>query len=143
MDGGRLIGTWKLQSLQSRTADGETTYPWGEEPVGYIMYSADGFVSVIIMEPERPRFSSGDLRGAPQEMALAYQSCLAYCGRYEVRGDSMTHHILACTFPNWVGVDQHRILKLDDDTLVLSTPPILIDGVERTSVLVWRRALVK
>src|SRR5215210_4704599 len=48
-----LIGTWRLISWENRDADGEISYPLGEDAVGYIMYNEDGYMFVAIMRPER------------------------------------------------------------------------------------------
>jgi hypothetical protein len=40
-------------------------------------------------------------------------------------------------FPNWVGVDQERLLNISADRLTLSTRPLLLDGRQRTAHLVW------
>ena len=38
-----ILGTWKLQSLVFQaTAIGQRSIPFGDHPVGYLSYSADG-----------------------------------------------------------------------------------------------------
>ena len=98
-------------------------------------------MSVAIMGANRSRFASGDIKGgSTEEKAAAADTYLTYCGRYEVQGDAVIHHIELSLFPNWVGVDQKRYLRLDGNTLLLSTPPILVEGIERAIHLVWERA---
>jgi hypothetical protein len=58
-----LIGTWRLISWENRSADGQISYPLGEDAVGYIMYNQDGYVFVAIMRPDRVTFPGGDLHG--------------------------------------------------------------------------------
>ena len=62
-----FVGTWRLVSLESRTADGQISYPWGRDAVGYIMYTQGGYMSVSIMRSDRAKFASGDVRGASKE----------------------------------------------------------------------------
>jgi hypothetical protein len=37
----RLIGVWKLNSIEVRV-DGNTVYPYGENPIGRLTYDTDG-----------------------------------------------------------------------------------------------------
>ena len=53
-----LVGSWKLISLESRDANGSISYPWGKDALGYLMYNADGYMSVTVMSSKRPNFSS-------------------------------------------------------------------------------------
>jgi hypothetical protein len=57
-----LIGTWRFVSRKNRSLpDGEVSHPLGKDAVGYIMYGQDGYMSVSIMRPDRPKFAAGDL----------------------------------------------------------------------------------
>ena len=97
-------------------------------------------MSVAIMGPNRSEFTSGDIkRGSTEEKAAAADIYISYCGRYKTQGDAVIHHIELSLFPNWVGVDQKRFLQFDGNRLLLSTPPILVEGTEQTSHLIWER----
>jgi hypothetical protein len=135
-----LIGTWRLVSWENRGADGGITYPLGEDAVGYIMYNPDGYMSVAIMRPDRAMFVAGDLlSGSPEEKARAAGTYVSYCGRYEFRGDTVVHQVELSLFPNWVGVDQERLVEVTGDRLTLSTRPILLGGMQRTAHLILER----
>ena len=135
-----LVGTWRLVSFESRDANGKVSYPWGKDTVGYIMYNEEGYVSVSIMSPNRRRFATGDIGGGTtEEKVEAADTYISYCGTYEVQDDTVIHHIELSFFPNWIGVDQRRILSLEGDRLSLSTPPIAVAGVEQTHHLIWER----
>jgi hypothetical protein len=97
-----LVGTWRLISWENRTADGRISYPVGTDPLGYIVYSEDGYVFVAIMRPNRRKFSAGDLlRGTPEEKVHAAETYVSYCGKYDVRGETVVHHVELSLFPNW------------------------------------------
>jgi hypothetical protein len=65
----------------------------GEDARGYIAYTEDGHVFVAIMRQGRGPFAAGDLlSGSGAEKARA-ESFVAYCGRYEFRGESVVHHV--------------------------------------------------
>ena len=134
-----IVGTWKLVSWENRTTDGQVSYPFGKEATGYILYSAEGYMSVAIMT-DCPHFVSGDvLGGTPEEKAGAMETYVSYCGRYEIQDGSVIHHIEVSLFPNWVGVQQKRFFNFEGNQLQLSTPPILQQGKEQTGHLIWQR----
>lgn len=136
-----LVGTWKLISWETRSVDDQQiSYPLGKDAVGYIMYNEDGYMFVAITRPNRTKFAAGDLLGgSAQEKAQAAGTYVSYCGRYEFRGDTVVHHVELSLFPNWVGVDQERLVELRGNRLTLSTRPILLGGVQRTAHLIWER----
>ncbi|HEX2182113.1 MAG TPA: lipocalin-like domain-containing protein [Rubrobacteraceae bacterium] len=135
-----LVGTWRLVSWENRSVDGEVSYPLGTDAVGYIMYGQDGYMSVAIMRPDRAKFAAEDLLGGDaEERAEAAGTYVSYCARYEFRGDTVVHRVELSLFPNWVGVEQERLVEVAGDRLVLSTRPILLGGVRRTAHLIWER----
>ncbi len=135
-----LVGTWRLVSFEVRGADGRVRFPYGRDAAGYIMYGADGFMSVQFGPADRPRFADDDFGGKSDgEWAAIARGYTSYCGRYELRGDRVLHHVELSLFPNWVGQTQERFLSLDGDRVTLRTPPFRVRGEERTGVLVWER----
>jgi hypothetical protein len=83
-------------------------------------------------------FAGGDLlSGSPQERAQAAGTYVSYCGRYDFRGDTVVHHVELSLFPNWVGVEQERLVEGKGDRLMFSTRPILLGGEQRTAHLIW------
>jgi hypothetical protein len=136
-----LIGTWRLISWENRSVDGQKiTYPLGKDAVGYIMYNEDGYMFVAISRPNREKFTVGDLLGgSTEEKVQAANTYVSYCGRYEFRGDTVTHHVDLSLFPNWVGVEQERLVEFRGNRLTLSTRPILLGGIQRTAHLIWER----
>jgi hypothetical protein len=140
-----LVGTWQLLSWENVDEEGNITYPFGEDAIGYVLYSEDGYMSTTLMTADRPNFQTDDvLGGTTDERAGAEKTYVAYCGEYEIQKDKdkdkVIHHIKASLFPNWVGVDQERFFEFKDVQLTLSTPPILIDGKLQTAYLIWKRA---
>ncbi len=135
-----LIGTWQLISWENRGIDGQISYSFGQDAVGYIMYQPDGYMFVAITRPHRAPFAVGDLlRGSTAEKVAAAESYISYCGRYEFQGEKVIHHIQFSLFPNWVGGDQERFVELTGDRLQLSTRPMLLEGKQQTAHLVWER----
>src|SRR4051794_25954277 len=49
-----LVGTYRLVSAQGTTADGAVDDLFGPDPVGYMTYTADGYMFVLMMRADRP-----------------------------------------------------------------------------------------
>jgi hypothetical protein len=137
-----LVGTWRLRSWKHVAGDGFAAEPLGAGAVGFIVYNHDGYMSVAIMAGDRKPYEVPDaFGGTPQERSDAISTYLSYAGRFEVLPDEDTviHHIEVSLFPNWVGKAQVRFARLEGDQLVLSTKPMVIQGVERRAEIVWER----
>ena len=136
-----LIGTWRLVSWENRSVgDDQVSYSVGRDAVGYIIYNQDGYMFVAIMAPNRLRFATEDLfSGTTEEEAQAEETYVSYCGRYDLQGDVVFHHVELSLFPNWVGTEQERLVELRENRLTLSTRPIPLEGTEQTAHLIWER----
>lgn len=118
----KLVGTWKYRSSALIHDDGNTMNLFGDDAIGYLVYTADGFMSAQLMTPGRAAFSLPNMReGTEAEKVTAFDTYGGYSGTYEVQGDTVIHHVQVCLFPNWVGKDQVRKFKLEENRLVLST----------------------
>jgi hypothetical protein len=135
-----LVGTWQLVSFTYRDAEGRTTYPIGEAPVGFLTYTAGGHMTVQMGHAVRPSLTTEDWENAPDaEIAAAARGYFAYCGPYELRAGEVVHRVAYCLMPNWMGGEQVRAVTLVGDTLTLSTPPGPFGGGRQTAAAVWRR----
>jgi hypothetical protein len=135
-----LLGSWRLVSMEYRYADGRVRYPYGREAAGYIIYTADGRMSATIMSGGRAPFGTDFGRGeAPDKKATAFETALAYAGRYEFLGDRVLHHVEASLVPDWTGTTLERLADLQGDRLTLSTHPTTQNGRTRTTVIIWER----
>ncbi len=141
MQPNEITGTWRLLAYEGRGVDGSVSYPLGRDPVGYITYTEDGFMSVSMMAAGRRGSATLDLLGGSTEEKLAAaEGYFSYCGRYEVQGAAVLHHIEVAFYPNRVGSSQRRFFELNGDRLLLKTPPMLIEGREQVGHILWRRA---
>ena len=87
-----VVGTWELVSALLTTVGGERRNLLGESPKGFLTYTADGRMTVIIASGGRQPLSAADPVGAPAaERADAFASFSAYAGRYTLGGDRITH----------------------------------------------------
>ncbi len=137
-----LVGAWRLQGWVSIDDEGAETAPLGDRPDGLLSYSADGSMLAIMGRADRPRFVSGDpIGGSESERAEAYATFLAFGGRFELSGATITHRIETSLFPNWVGTAQQRTWELDATgrRLTLTSPPLELAGALGVQRLTWER----
>ena len=143
-----VVGTWELVSFESRdSASGAVAYPLGPHPQGILMYDGRR-VAAQLLDPDRPRFASGDrARGTDAEIRAAFVGSFAYYGTYEISAAEgrITHHVAGASFPNWVGTDLVRDFRIERDAagrdrLILTTPPMTVGGRRLATTLLWRRA---
>ena len=134
-----FVGTWKLVSWEVSLPDGTIHYPYGKDVVGYLIYTADGYMSAEIMNPDRqqsdPSFPLEMATGQTlpdSDRARAFSTYLSYCGTYTVAGKTVTHHMKAGLIPSWTGSEQVRPFKFDHGFLIIT------GGNQK---LTWERAV--
>jgi Lipocalin-like domain len=140
----RLVGTWKLVSIEERDASGNLVVPkdFGPEPAGILTYDAGGHMAAQAMRRGRPRLATEDVhRAAPEEAKAAFAGYAAYFGTYEVRESEglVIHHVEGSLLPNWEGGDQKRRFTLSGDKLILEPPSFMAGGETRSRRLTWQR----
>jgi hypothetical protein len=139
MDSSPFVGTWKLASWEVRQPDGTVHYLYGKNVVGYLIYTADGYMSAEIMDPDRqqsdpdfPLEVAGAQTLGDADRARAYSTYLSYCGTYTVEGDTVTHHVKAGLIPSWTGSEQRRQYRFEEGRLIIGRGP---------HKLTWERAV--
>jgi hypothetical protein len=122
---GSVVGSWKVTSVEHFTDDG-TLHPFGDDPQGFLMYSAEGLMSAVLMAAGRPNLAMDLLLGSstatPEETVAAFHSAYGFAGTYVVEGSVITHQLLVSTVQNWVGTSQVRPFELEDDVVSLYPP---------------------
>ena len=136
-----LLGTWRLQSFVYEViGTGARSKPFGEHPIGFLSYSPDGRMYVILVAEDRPK--PHDVVPTDEEKVTLDGSMVAYAGTYTVDREKVVHHVDVSWNEYWTGTDQVRFYKFDGDTLTITTAPgpsPLIAGVERRAILVWKK----
>lgn len=139
----QFLGTWKLVSAEFLRPDGTAIEYLGENPMGMLIYTLDGHMSVHLVRRDRPRFATDDrMGGTPEQIRAAFIGYQGYFGTFTVNEaeGSITHHIEAGSFPNWVGADQKRFYERTGKRLTLRTPLLTINQDRVVGHLVWERA---
>jgi len=134
-----LVGVYR--NLGEDMVAGDGTVQSDDARTAQIMYSPDGYMSVVSMPNGRKltaKASGGpDLNAAtPQERAEAAKGMVCYAGRYMLKDNVLHHHVEMALNPNAVGQTIIRRAELKDGDLTLSSVPAL-DGSYRR--IRWRR----
>ena len=135
-----VVGTWRLVSANALTSSGESiAAPFGQNPRGFLIYTSDGRMAVIISHSDRKPLSGDRISAPSEERAEAYTTFSAYSGRYTLVGDKVTHHVEISSVENWVKTDLIRLIKFEGERIRLITPPLSLGGIVRTTELIWER----
>jgi hypothetical protein len=131
-----LVGNWQLVSFFSEElATGKKTAVLGEHPKGYITYTHQGRVMVLMVHETRtpPKVD--------EDRINLHKYMVAYSGRYTVEGEKVVHHVDVSWNESWTGTDQVRFFKLEGDSLTIKTVPqkSAITGIENTVVVLLVR----
>lgn len=134
-----VVGAWSLVSFDVDEGKGAERPRFGADPVGYLIYSADGRMAAVLAGTRRPALKAPSGSSASEaQRTEALRNFLAYAGRYETRGDRVFHHVEVSVFTDLIGTTLERSFKIVGDTLTIRTlQPKIWDS---SNVLVWRRA---
>jgi len=135
----KLIGFWKLISLERRNAKGELSIS-NPGMTGFLVYTASGHVMVHMMDPYRRR-NAGDAP-TPEETMATYRTYTSYFGPYTVNesGGYVVHHLTAAFNSGDEGTDFQRFIEFSGKRLMLKPPPTKDgSGNPVQTSLVWER----
>ena len=138
VDGKPLLGTWKLKSCVVTTAAGVRSTPYGQNPTGYLSYSADGRMQVI--GAANGRIVPAGATSTDNERAALHDTMFAYAGTYSVEAGKVIHHVDISWNEVWTGTVQVRLFEVNGNTLTLTTR--IADPASDTEAhyaLVWEK----
>lgn len=138
-----ILGAWDLRSYVVVDDGGATiARPLGDDAVGHLLYTEDGYVSAQLMRRGREPFDVASTSGGSVEQTVAAaQGYLAYTGPFELDEATGTlyHHVEVSLLPNWLGGKQVRRGTLHDGLLVLSGDVSDEFATPAQAVLTWHR----
>lgn len=136
-----LVGAWRLRRYWTQYSDGPPQHPLGEDAVGYILYTPEGFMSGTMQRRDVADFAVADrLQATPEEKARAFDAYVTYCGRWRAEGDVAYHRIEASLLPNWRGEEQARRMVWHGPDRVDLVGEWQIGPRRRVAVVEWERA---
>lgn len=136
----QLVGAWRLVSLAAHVVEtGQEVTTFGNAPYGYLNYSSDGRMLVLIVKEDRPRVDALGQMTDVNRITL-FNSMIAYGGTFKVEGDRITHNVDISWNENWTGTTQERRFRVEGSRLIITQDPqVGPDGRRTTAVLTWER----
>ncbi len=125
-----IVGVYRLIDQISIYPSGRTDHPRGENPMGRLIYTADGRISVHLLRSDRA------VAGSFNSLETALNEYLGYYGKYTVNEATKTviHQVEGCSFPGWIDTEQVRHYEWDGDRLILRA-----ETGTTTRILTWAR----
>ena len=143
MNGPTFIATFKTVCRPCRWSDidsGEVSDTFGKQPSGYLNYSSDGRMLLVIVSDKNDR-PAPKIAPSDEQAAKLFRTMAAYGGTYEFDGRTVKHHIDISWNQTWTGTTQIRDVQKDGDKLIYTTRPAPspIDGKMSVVTLVWQK----
>jgi hypothetical protein len=137
-----IQGTWLLRAMNIISSNGTTKNIYGERPFGITMFDAKGYMNAQMGSSTRSFFESDVIdQGTPDEIIPAYKNYMAFFGQYkEFASRTLLIKLEGCLFPNWQGKEIIRYAEITNNTLSLTTPPIVMGLEEIIIKAIWNRA---
>jgi Lipocalin-like domain len=132
----QLVGSWKLSSWTIQVIGGEATEPFGPNPKGRAVFTADGYVAFVIVAANRKPATNNE------ESATLLKSLLAYTGKFMIEGDKFTTKVDISGNELLTGQDQVRFFKFEGDKLIIRTAEqasSVLPGKRVVGTLNWER----
>lgn len=141
-----LAGAYELRRFEIHYADGRVpTQPLGPKARGQLLYAPCGKMSAMLARADREPLAvtrrEAYAEASEASKAAAFDSFLAYGGRWTLDGDRVTHHVEIASVPELVGASQIRKVALRGERLTLSYELEARSGVLRRYELEWRRVI--
>jgi hypothetical protein len=125
-----LIGTWRLVDITNKDAEGNILpSSYGPLKMGLIQFTEHNRMMVVICDGREH---------LPEGMAREYTS---YAGTYRFDGETLVTRVDCSTptNPPRVGTDQVRPARFEENRVILTAPPVEIDGIIQYRDLTWER----
>ncbi|MGY4316391.1 lipocalin-like domain-containing protein [Bradyrhizobium quebecense] len=122
-----LVGTWVQVSLDTVSADGTRRPLYGENAKGMIIYTSNGYFTLMQASVDLPKLKSGlPSKATPEEAKAVIANSIAYFGKYSLDETSMvlSLDIQASTFANLTGnpSEKRNVTSLTDSELKFNRP---------------------
>jgi len=118
----KLIGTWLQVSIDTVSADGTRRPLYGEDPKGVVIYTSDGYFSLMQARADLPKLQSGlPSKATADEARAVVAGSIAYYGKYSLdeATDILSLDIHASTLANFTRNPEEKrtITSLTDTEL--------------------------
>ena len=132
----KILGTWRLVSFEAEDqATGEREHVRGKNPTGFIIFTREGRMMVVL---------TNEGRKAPktdQDRAGLFNAMVAYTGSYRIEGDKWITKVDVAANPALLGTEQARFFRVDGNRLQEITQwSVRPEKGMGRSVITWERA---
>jgi hypothetical protein len=122
-----LVGAWVQVSLDTVSSEGIKRPLYGENAKGMIIYTSDGYFTLMQASVDLPKLKSGlPSKATPEEAKAVIANSIAYYGKYLLDEASMvlSLDIQASTFANLTGnpSEKRNITSLTETELKFNRP---------------------
>jgi hypothetical protein len=115
----KIVGMWTLVSVVYEDQETKQRTPvLGQHPKGRQIATADGRWLALVTAEGRP------VPKTDEERAQALRTMIAYTGRYRVEDGKVITKVEAAWNEAWVGGEQTRFIRFEDDRLFIESPPM-------------------
>lgn len=130
----KLIGAWKLKSYTAIDDKGCTIYPFGHNAKGFIIYSAEGYMSATLFNPDLIDSASAGI--SRKDISSGNCLCMSYAGPYNVVSNKVLHNIETSNIPEMIATAQERLFSIKENALTIKAETVL-EGVKYSHTLIW------
>ncbi|MBO9732631.1 MAG: lipocalin-like domain-containing protein [Chitinophaga sp.] len=137
----QLWGTWSLVSVENIHTDGSKISPYGEHPVGMLIFTNTGSYAIQILKANRSKVLANDKdKATAEENAALVRGNNSHFGTYTVDESKQVieFHVQHAFYPNWEGITQVRTYSLENNllTYTVTTPT---NGGAAIAKVVWKK----
>ena len=133
----RIVGTWTLVSVNYEDIATKARTPiYGAHSKGIQIATPEGRWLALMTGEGRP------IPKTDADRAEALKTMIAYTGRYRVEAGKVITKVEAAWNEAWVGGEQVRHIRFEDDRLYIESPPMPHPNISDKTVrviVVWQR----
>lgn len=132
----KVLGVWRLVSFELEfQATGEREHVRGKNPTGFIIFTPEGRMMVVLTNEGRKAAKTD------QDRAGLFNAMVAYTGLYRIEGDKWITKVDVAGNPALVGTEQARFFRVDGDRLQEMTQwSVRPEKGMGRAVITWERA---
>jgi hypothetical protein len=118
----QIVGVWKIVSNHNKeVATGKISYPIGEKPNGYIVYTKGGRTIFALVGDNRPQPAASGATDA--ERVSLFNTLAAGSGTYKIEGNTATVTYDSSWHQLWTGTTQKRTIAISGNKLTVTSAP--------------------
>jgi Lipocalin-like domain len=118
----QIVGVWKYLSFNNKeVATGKITHPFGEKPIGYIVFTKAGRMIWTLIGDNRAK-PAGAVATDAERLRL-YETLSTGSGTYKIDGDTVTVTYEASWLETWTGTTQKRKAAITGNRLTVTSDP--------------------